>query len=69
MLYVAFGSFSRVVCRLVMVAMRHMGVVGSLFMISRLVVLGSFPVMSGCMFMVLGSFVMVLSSFLCHFTS
>jgi hypothetical protein len=53
------GSFFRMVFRMQMMTMRHVGMMGSLFMIARFMMLGGFSVVLAGVFVMFGSLVMM----------
>ena len=60
------GSLTRVVGRLQSVPMRNLGMMASLLVISRFVMLGSFTMVFGRVLVMLGRFVVVFSAFVCR---
>jgi hypothetical protein len=66
MFNVALGSFPCVMRCLVVMTVRHVGMVCCLFMVPGFMVLCGFLVVSGCVFVVLSGFVMMLGSFFCQ---
>jgi len=56
------GGFFRVVLGMQVVSVGHMSMMPTLFVVARFVVLSSFQVMLRGMFMVLGSFAMMISA-------
>ena len=67
MLNMMLCSFLGMVCRMHAVAVRQMGMVGGLFVMTNLVVLGGFAMMFGGALMMLGGrLVMFFVLFFCH---
>jgi len=66
LLGVVLGGLAGVVGRMQSMAVRDMRMVGGFFVISLLVVMGSFTVVRGCMFVVFGGFSMVFGGFVAH---
>ena len=63
---VMLGGFAGVMRRMQSMAVRDMRMVRGRFVISLLVVMSSFAVVLGCMFVVLGGFQMMFGSFVVH---
>jgi hypothetical protein len=63
---VCLGGFARMMGGMCVVAVRGMGVVGGFFVITRLVVLGSFFVVAGGVLMMLSGEMMMLCGFIRH---
>jgi hypothetical protein len=61
------GRFSRVVGSVLSVPMRYLGVVAGLLVISTLVVLGSFTMVSRCVLVMFCRLVVVICAFVFHF--
>jgi hypothetical protein len=63
---VSFGSFRGVMSSVMMMAVGHVGVVSGQVMIAGFMVARGFAMMAGCVFMMIGSFQVMLSSFSGH---
>jgi len=63
---VMLGGFTGVMRRMQSMAMGDVRMVGGFFVVPLLVVMGSFAVVCGCMFVVFGGFSMVIGSFVLH---
>jgi hypothetical protein len=61
---VQFGCLCGVMVGVLIMPLRGMGVVASFLVVAGLVVLGRFPMMSGCMFVVFGCLQVMLARFL-----
>jgi hypothetical protein len=60
------GGLFDMMRRLQCVAVRHVGVMRSLFVVAGFVVGRGFAVMFGCSFMMMGSLMMMFNAFMCH---